>query len=990
MSQTILNTTGSGAVGDSVVAAAGATNANPDLHSYLSLFGLKGFRTGQQEVIRSVLAGKDCLCVMPTGGGKSLCYQLPAVSRDGLTLVVSPLIALMKDQVDSLRALGLRATFVNSTLPLIEQQARLEAMSNGQFDLVYVVPERFRSPRFVDAVKASNLQLIAVDEAHCVSEWGHDFRPDYAKLGRYRAQLGYPTTIALTATATAAVRQDIVELLQLRDPSVFVTGFSRENLHYEVRQAGTKRAKQAAVVELLRQYDGPAIIYAATRSGCEEVAQAISGRSRRRVGVYHAGLPPDERRRSQDALMNNEIDVIVATNAFGMGIDKSDIRLVIHYNLPSTIEAYYQESGRAGRDGQPSRCVLLYSRSDRRIQEFFIDSAYPPPETIGAVYDFLRNLDNDPIEMTQQGIAERLNLGISSDGIGNCEQMLEKAKVLERLEPCQNMAIVQINSERPTLVDLLPPQAKTQRKVLRAIEQIVGPRRNEPVYFNRRELLGRSELDSAAIGRALIQLRSLEPFDYVPPFRGRAIRMLQREAPFEILDIDFKTLEHRRAADYTKLDALVRYAEGGCCRQQSVLHYFGELPGDRCNRCDNCASPQGPPEEIRTMGPGDSAVVEAMRMVLSGAARTKGQFGRRLIGQMLCGSHSQQIRKHRLDRLSTYGLLEHLHQDEAVLLVDALIAGGFLRQTNDDSHIPLVQITPAGEQMMRGQLPQDLALALPSYLFEKLRGGSQEETTPEEDRMADDLSPALSVAKEVASLSPSVPIETENPHMAKAIHEALRTWRKQTAAKAELPLHYVLTNDTLRSIAESQPSSGDALLAVKGIGEARLQRYGDELLQIVANVISGKKPAEAKRTAVDCEIAPDVAATTTPAIRASSKAHSKAQPVVSAQLPSLTPGSEPNHYWTWRMLFAGLTPGECAAARSLVLDNVLAHASQAIDSGWPIRPQWFFSDEELAILAKTIGPDEPKQMRPLLAKLPTTLGYAQVQLYLKCRRQSAD
>jgi ATP-dependent DNA helicase RecQ len=208
-----------------------------ELEAWLPKFKLSGFRTGQKEVIEAVLAGEDCLCVMPTGGGKSLCYQLPAIARPGVTLVVSPLIALMKDQVDQLQALGLRATFINSTLTAAEQYARLDGLAGGQFDLVYVVPERFRSPRFLDALRGSNLQLLAIDEAHCISEWGHDFRPDYARLGRFRQLLGNPATIALTATATDTVRRDIVAQLNLRAPRTFITGFARPNLYYEVQNA---------------------------------------------------------------------------------------------------------------------------------------------------------------------------------------------------------------------------------------------------------------------------------------------------------------------------------------------------------------------------------------------------------------------------------------------------------------------------------------------------------------------------------------------------------------------------------------------------------------------------------------------------------------------------------------------------------------------------------------------------------------------------------
>src|SRR3990172_8576551 len=243
--------------------------------SFLPQFGLSSFRQGQQEVISTVLAGQDCLCVMPTGGGKSLCYQLPALARDGLTLVVSPLIALMKDQVDQLQSLGLPVSFVNSTLPVGEQYARLDRMAAGEFRLVYVAPERFRSGRFLDAVRAIGVKLLAVDEAHCISEWGHDFRPDYARLGYFRRLLGNPTTLALTATATDRVRRDIVEQLALHDPKTFITGFARPNLFYEVWSPRTERQKAEMLVAFLRETPGSGIVYASTRKKTEEVAELI-------------------------------------------------------------------------------------------------------------------------------------------------------------------------------------------------------------------------------------------------------------------------------------------------------------------------------------------------------------------------------------------------------------------------------------------------------------------------------------------------------------------------------------------------------------------------------------------------------------------------------------------------------------------------------------------------------------------------------------------
>ena len=392
-----------------------STESEPSLstevlpESQLSRFGLSSFRPGQREVIASVLAGSDCLCIMPTGGGKSLCYQLPAVARPGVTLVLSPLIALMKDQVDSLTSRGLKATFINSSLDLNELRERMADMAAGVYDLVYIAPERLRNKAFIDALASVKVQLLAVDEAHCVSEWGHDFRPDYARIGKFREQLGYPQTIALTATATPLVRSDVMEVLRLREPQVFITGFARPNLHFEVREVWGKDAKWEAMQDLLENTPGCGIVYASTRKRCEEVTSLLRESGLHRpVRAYHAGLEPDVRRAVQEQFMSGEVPIIVATNAFGMGIDKADLRFVVHFDLPGSLEAYYQEAGRAGRDGSDSRCLLLFNDRDRWIQDFFIESSYPSREMIGKVYEFLRKLNNDPIQLTLQQIKEEL------------------------------------------------------------------------------------------------------------------------------------------------------------------------------------------------------------------------------------------------------------------------------------------------------------------------------------------------------------------------------------------------------------------------------------------------------------------------------------------------------------------------------------------------------------------------------------------------------
>jgi len=399
-------------------------------------FGFDDFREGQRDVIGSILEGKDAVVVMPTGSGKSLCYQLPAMILDGATLVVSPLIALMKDQVDALQARGLPATFINSSIPESEQRARIEALRRREHKLVYVAPERFRSSRFNSALQSIPISLFAVDEAHCISTWGHDFRPDYLRLRNVIRSLGSVQTLALTATATPYVRSDIIQQLGLTKPQTFVSGFDRPNLSIEVVHTERERQKIAHIKRLAQRINGSGIIYASTRKSVEQVGMKLkdAGLS---VVTYHAGMTDSNRIKAQDDFMSGRKQMIVATNAFGMGIDKPDIRFVVHYQMPGSIEAYYQEIGRAGRDGLPSTCVLLFNYADKNTHDFFIEGSYPNISVIKQVYDSLASTELKRIELSTSELARRT--GESNEmAIQSALYVLERAGHIQRTAPALN------------------------------------------------------------------------------------------------------------------------------------------------------------------------------------------------------------------------------------------------------------------------------------------------------------------------------------------------------------------------------------------------------------------------------------------------------------------------------------------------------------------------------------------------------------------------
>jgi ATP-dependent DNA helicase RecQ len=906
-----------------------------DPESLLPKFGLQSFRPGQREVIDAIASGRDVLCVMPTGGGKSLCYQLPALARKGTTIVVSPLIALMKDQVDTLHRRGIAATLINSSLSAAEQEEAMQKMAAGALDLVYVAPERLRNSRFLDAVSQAGVTLLAIDEAHCASEWGHDFRPDYARLGHFRNRyLGGVQTVALTATATPHVRQDIQTILGMKSPLQFVTGFARENLRFSVEHYKSDREKNDALTAYLSQQTGTGIIYAATRKRCEEIAEWLPEKLGKPIGVYHAGLESGQRHAIQNQFMSGQLAAIVATNAFGMGIDKSDIRYVVHYNIPGSLEAYYQEAGRAGRDGKMSECRLLFAYSDRYVQEFFIENRYPSPEVVKKVYQYLLSREEDPIELTLDQVREAIGIKETAESIGTAETLLAKAGVLKRLDNSANTAVIRIDSDLPTLVDLLPREAKIRRKVLRAAEKIIGNHRGEDVYVRPQKLAEMAGVEREQLVRTLRELVRLKQFDYVPPFRGRAVHFTQRDIPFAQLEIDFDELARRKAAEYEKLEAVIEFARTARCRQRAVLDYFGDPNVSDCMRCDRC-DPEAKSME-RDRDPAQVAVENlkkntaqlarpaidydqesysrGIRIILSGIARMHGRFGKAMIAQMLGGSNNKKIQQWKLNRLSTYGMLGGLKQPQLIELIDHLIEAGLAAQIEVEDRRPTVKLTADGEAVMRASQPVPAMLRIPYPLAKRLafvsaaiEGGdvsaeanasqSTSEIESEVARLANvadeegddesiDSPVSITSAKSASQMPSESPPHVSAPAPSTAAQELidrLKRWRGKTSAALGIPAYRVISNATLERIVEAMPTSTNELEMIQGIGPATIEQFGYDLMRLLqdSDNVAAKPVASlpSEKTASDRRAEP----------RAEPRAESRAELNVERSVPSRKP-----------------------------------------------------------------------------------------------------
>ncbi len=639
-------------------------------------FGFEVFRNGQQEIIDTILGGKNVLAVLPTGAGKSLCYQLPSLISDNFSIVISPLIALMKDQVDALNSIEEVAAFINSTMDFNESESVLQKIAFGKIKLLYIAPEKLESIKFAERIKSLNPSYLFVDEAHCISEWGHNFRPSYSKIKDFINYTSLKKVAAFTATATPEVVKDIVKQLQLKEPQIFVRGFERDNLHLNVLFPKNKKQK---CLELLRQTEGAAIIYTATRKNAEEIAEYLN-LHKYKCHYYHAGLQPPIRRKIQEEFSNGEINIIAATNAFGMGIDKKDIRLVIHYDTTGSVENFYQEIGRAGRDGKPSYTYLLYDDKDISIHNFFIRNSHPDKQIIQTIYKAIcdynsiavGSITENELIVDPEYISNYAGISISRGLLHASLRYLERAGYLRQVSEFEKKDSISFTMEKSRLKQFVSTTSNEEFKniILQLLREFGSVLFAGSKSIQVNKLASSLSIPVPVLYDILTTLDNLGIISFQKAIEKETIQLAAPRAADDKLILNYKMINESYINAQRKLNLMTEFAYTKKCRFNFILNYFGEQLDDyRCDKCDNCLAG----ERIT-----DSTVEYISEIIIRTLDEAEKPIDENALINILQGNKLKES----FEKFREFGTCTNFDKDDIKIIVQELAAKQFISRTS--------------------------------------------------------------------------------------------------------------------------------------------------------------------------------------------------------------------------------------------------------------------------------------------------------------------